>query len=583
MPSALPVETIAAVTDRHSLLSMLAETLNWQSLDDVEQLEDFAYQWTDDDLQHPQSQIERLATASRSNQPWGIFIVEFSQSKLSRTALRQVLRGLVPSRRNNPSLPAWDHENLLFICTTRNHGSFTFAHFRGDKAQTSRLTTFGWQQGDRNLRTLREFNLPALVWPDDGGKNGERWLKDWAKAFDKEPLTKDFFKRFDKVVDAVKFDLETHQKLESADAYSRAQLLIERLVFLYFLQKRGWLDQKADFLLHHFEAHREHPKEFSYSIEILEKLFWTLASAPGPANRFSGIPFLNGGLFDDDEFNPARKKHNPPLKVTNATFAMVFSELLEAFNFTVREDTPIDQDVAVDPEMLGKVFESIVLHAEAADPDAVAPDKRKATGSYYTPRIVVHFICREALIQYLTRHFPTFSPGEPGASATGERTTASETGEPGALATRRKEGQRAALNDSPVADAPGSPVSDATNSSRIRQLFELDASHGLSPSDLAKLKTLLSPKEAVALRDKLKDLKCCDPAVGSGAFPVGLLHELVVLRRIVETAANGYVDPIRKDGGNWLCTRSRSRSSKTASLASISSSRRLKSAAFVYG
>ena len=82
----------------------------------------------------------------------------------------------------------------------------------------------------------------------------------------------------------------------------------------------------------------------------------------------------------------------------------VFDELLEAFNFTVTEDTPLNQEVAVDPEMLGKVFESIVLHAEAADPDAIAPDKRKATGSYYTPRIVVHFICREVLYQYLFNH-----------------------------------------------------------------------------------------------------------------------------------------------------------------------------------
>src|SRR5204862_4012150 len=128
-------------------------------------------------------------------------------------------------------------------------------------------------------------------------------------------------------------------------------------------------------------------------------------SSPG---RLSGIPFLNGGLFDDDEFSPEpkRKKHNPPLKIRNITFASIFDDLLEAFNFTVREDTPVNQEVAVDPEMLGKVFESIVLQAEQADPDAVAPDKRKATGSYYTPRIVVHFICKEVLRQYLISRLP---------------------------------------------------------------------------------------------------------------------------------------------------------------------------------
>ena len=77
----------------------------------------------------------------------------------------------------------------------------------------------------------------------------------------------------------------------------------------------------------------------------------------------------------------AQSEGNPPLQVRNATFAAIFANLLEASNFTVREDTPLNQDVAVDPEMLGEVFESIVLHAEAADDFGNAPDKRKGTGS----------------------------------------------------------------------------------------------------------------------------------------------------------------------------------------------------------
>ena len=103
---------------------------------------------------------------------------------------------------------------------------------------------------------------------------------------------------------------------------------------------------------------------------------------------------------------PNDAEDKSPLKVRNSTLGLCFENLLEAFNFTVTEDTPLNQEVAVDPEMLGKVFESIVLHAEQADPDATAPDKRKATGSYYTPRIVVHFICQEVLYQYLMNHLP---------------------------------------------------------------------------------------------------------------------------------------------------------------------------------
>ena len=207
-------------------------------------------------------------------------------------------------------------------------------------------------------------------------------------------------------------------------------------------------------------------------------------------------------MFDDDEFAQTheRKKDNPPLRVRNGTLADVFENLLEAFNFTAHEDTPIDQDVAVDPEMLGKVFESIVLHAEAADPDAVAPDKRKATGSYYTPRIVVHFICRESLCQYL---LPRLTEG-------------------------------------------------TDWNRRLRAILDILALDGLDADELALLKTLLTPAEGRQILDLIRDLKCLDPSVGSGAFPVGLLHELVNLRRICDAAALGYVDPVRKHGNQWV-------------------------------
>src|SRR5205807_1395321 len=87
---------------------------------------------------------------------------------------------------------------------------------------------------------------------------------------------------------------------------------------------------------------------------------------------------------------------------------------------------------------------------------------------------------------------------------------------------------------------------------RLKELLAMDATQGLSADQLRRLRELLAPKEGVLLRDRLRSLKCCDPAVGSGAFPVGLLHELVNLRRIAETAANGYVDPVRQPGTSWL-------------------------------
>jgi len=230
---------LETVKDQATLVNdLLAGALQWPLEGKVEKAEEISYDWTAEDLraQDLKGVTVRQIQPFRHAQPWGIFFIEFANERVYKTKLRQILRGLVPSRRHDPSLEAWQHPNLLFICATRNYDSVTFAHFRGEHAQTARLAIFGWRKDDPRNRTVREFNLPALVWPDDDGADGAAWLKAWTKAFDKEPLTKDFFKRFDRALDAIQEDLQTHQKFSAAEAYSKAQLLLERLVFLYFLQ-----------------------------------------------------------------------------------------------------------------------------------------------------------------------------------------------------------------------------------------------------------------------------------------------------------------------------------------------------------
>lgn len=322
------------------------------------------------------------------------------------------------------------------------------------------------------------------------------------EAFDKEALTNEFFKKLDAHIKAIESDLGKHQNMSGPEAFSQAQLLVERLIFLYFAQNRGWLNQEADYLIKNFAAYRDDTDGFGYYHDFLHRLFHTLAELDF-GDKLPGIPFLNGGLFDDDEFKLPSSK----LRIRNATFASLFDNLLEAYNFTVREDTPLSQEVAVDPEMLGKIFESIVLHAEAAGEEYQAPDKRKATGSYYTPRIVVHFICRENLRLYFAQR------GE-------------------------------SLSD---------PACRSTWSDRISRLFEeIDPTDGFSEEELRTLKSLLSPDEAKRCLELLLSIRTLDPAVGSGAFPVGLLHELISLQRIFETVAHGYDDPVKGSGTQWM-------------------------------
>ena len=128
----------------------------------------------------------------------------------------------------------------------------------------------------------------------------------------------------------------------------------------------------------------EHSENF-----LNDRLYWAFFHGLGNAGdlpeesavaieRRGEVPFLNGGLFEMQDYDQRNAVHIP-----NDKFAEIL-ELFERYNFTVTESTPIDIEVAVDPEMLGKVFEELVTG-------------RHDTGSYYTPRPVVSFMCRESL------------------------------------------------------------------------------------------------------------------------------------------------------------------------------------------
>ena len=156
---------IRTIEDCPSLIKYLRDELDWP-IDPEADLDEITFDYEAEELRLSEKAAAQLTVRQlqslRSNQPWGIFLIEFNDTKLYRTALRQVLRGLVPNRRQSPDRTAWEHENLLFICATRDYQRFTFAHFRGDKVQTAKLSTFGWRREDQRLRTVLEFNLPPL-------------------------------------------------------------------------------------------------------------------------------------------------------------------------------------------------------------------------------------------------------------------------------------------------------------------------------------------------------------------------------------------------------------------------------------
>jgi hypothetical protein len=503
MPTAEQIQrAIQQVKDQRTLIQVLLQgTLGWKIPQDVGEVEEIAYAWSADDL-HAEGLDKKIVDGQVWQiqpldpdvvQPWGIFVLEFKHEDAFVAGrgltgpLRKVLRGLVPKRRRHSNLPAWNRENLLFICTHR-YQHFRFAYFKNPEGtKTAPLVTFGWGPGTP-ARTACEFNLPSLVWPEDS-TNTDAWLDQWRAAFDKERLTKDFFTTFASLYYKVVEDIQGTPEL-SDEAGRLAQLLLDRLLFLYFIQRKGWLNQERDYLYSRFlRCDAEDPNGHSYYSTVLYPLFLKLSDSESTDEDVGDVPFLNGGLFEERRKQTQRQEiAHARLRIRNSTFGLLFSELLERFNFTVTEDTPLDVEVAIDPEMLGRIFETLILRLEQ-DPDT---DLRRLTGSYYTPRSIVHFMCQEALREYLA-----------GQMAGDDQTSID--------LWREKFGQ----------------------------LLDLDQAEQMSQEQLAVLEQLVSPVEAKVLSQAVVSCRVCDPAVGSGAFLVGMLHEMVAAKGRFDLRAHG--------------------------------------------
>jgi len=328
-------------------------------------------------------------------------------------------------------------------------------------------------------------------------------MADVIEAFSVEKLNKEFFADFSKAFARVKSEIQKRNKWKEKIAKEEAQTLLNRLLFLYFVQRKGWLNRQRDYLFCNFaKCADDAPSKTTFLDEFLRPLF-TKLSTEGSQADIPGhdLPFLNGGLFADeygDEQHDEVVRRHHELQVSNEIFRSVFDDLLERYNFTIQEDSPTNYEVAIDPEMLGQIFEELILTSE--DSETAGKSKRHDTGSHYTRRPIVHYLCRDSLAAWLE-------------------------------------------SQPPFVETKNAPE-------HVRKLLALDATEGIDDETRAALKEILTPEEAAELLVRLFDLRACDPAVGSGAFPMGLLHELINLARLCDTRAAGK-DPVLGDR-SWL-------------------------------
>lgn len=358
-------------------------------------------------------------------------------------------------------------------------------------------------------------------------------IEELEAAFSIEKVTDEFFNQYKdlyiKLYEHFENDRKVKAELKNSgiDNARFTKKLLGQIVFLYFLQKKGWLGVAQNarwgtgrkrFVQELFEQAQN--KKLNFFKDKLQYLFYeALAKERDNVNSYykrfdCRIPFLNGGLFEADynwqEANisiPESLFRNEE-KNKSGDVGTGILDVFDRYNFTIKEDEPLDKEVAVDPEMLGKVFENMLDITE-----------RKSKGAFYTPREIVHYMCQESLIHYLDNalndgasSFQELGSDQPklfGGSSNKKGQTKLEIEHKGNIQVRKKdietfirEGHFALENDERVAAKGETKTYQYQLPESIREHADL-------------------------IDRKLSDIKICDPAIGSGAFPVGLLHELV--------------------------------------------------------
>lgn len=350
-----------------------------------------------------------------------------------------------------------------------------------DKETAPKRYTYLFGKNEKALTAAIRFD--KLIQKQQGNIFQFLTLNDFEEAFSVEKLSKDFFqkykdayeafvefltgKRFNRqgakyvelVVHPPNFQLRNLFGNDEKQARDFCKRMMGRIVFLYFIQKKGWMavgkDKKwgegnPDYLYDLFKKSKH--KEDFYSQELVPLFFKTLnnVSSESPKNEFR-FPYLNGGLFDDSQDVRFRK-----LALPENIFANLF-ETFNNFNFTIYEDAPDEHTVAVDPEMLGHIFENLL-------------EDNKEKGAFYTPKEIVHYMCRESLKDYL------------------------------------------------IANEELNILDNDLAKTTIYKIIQ--------QQELSKEEIQFAEKNAYKIIDALEQVKVCDPAIGSGAFPMGLLQEI---------------------------------------------------------
>ena len=378
------------------LETLFRDALNWPIEDDgIEvELDDVTYDWSellpDSGLEDKDGPVLLRQIMPFEGWPLGIFFVKFGSSRFFEQArgmtgpLREILSKLSTKARPKSGQHTFNQEQLLFICHSEVE-YFQFARFSdsGGGSKKSRLKTFGFGPEDE-IRTLCEHNLSKIYY--DPKVTGKDAIEEIASAFSVSKVSDEFYKSYKSTLDNLSVQIGTIRGVDSDTAKSLSISLLHRLMFVRFLEKKGWLrlDGQADrYLSNLYQKSIDNGEDFYES--RLRPLFFEGLSIDGKQNsekRYGKVVYVNGSLFQevpDDKLL---------IGIDNTAFNEIIGSegLLYSWNFTVTESTPLAQEVAINPEMLGLVFEKTVTDG---------------MGAFYTPIEVVSYMCKEGIADFL--------------------------------------------------------------------------------------------------------------------------------------------------------------------------------------
>ena len=300
-----------------------------------------------------------------------------------------------------------DHPYTLFVFSNRERTDWHFVNVKYDETEDPkrrrlfrRITISPYEK----LRTASEriamLDL-ASIGPDLEELSPLAIQNGHDKAFNVEAVTKQFFEDYKSVFHDLQDDL-TGQTEDRRWAHDYALQFLNRCMFLYFIQRKRWLGEDTEFLRSFWESYQATSEQADLFVDRwLNVLFFEAFN-----NKFHGghhhfpdkirealalAPYLNGGLFRENALDGEYD-----FQISDQRFEGIF-DFLENYNFTIAEDSPLDQEVAVDPEMIGKVYESLVNVSDEEDEQGDA-------GIFYTQRTEIDLMCRLTLVDNLTNH-----------------------------------------------------------------------------------------------------------------------------------------------------------------------------------